>query len=347
MTNPFTQKIKNFTRSVQNTVTPLSARQSQLTAVETTSKDTRNPDLQNFIAWIRGNGLQKTNRFLFNIQTPQGLRSGILNYGNTSNDILLACEDISLPAKTIQTRTLRLTGLNEQRAHTVDYGGTQGFTVTFLVDHTHDLQTFFEDWTKLLVSHDTREIGEYESYIATATLHFLRPNFPGEQWTPFTQNFNSKFGSRLLERTKERATNYATQQVSKLKRDLTATIEKKKNTILGRQLGVYNKIKQATGIVDMLNEEVNRPSDVIVYSMKFNEIFPRSIVMSPLSQGSADVFKITVEFSFKTYDVQSKIERGAGATILIKTFNFLRKIGQRVGIPTNKSALARGVLSKL
>jgi hypothetical protein len=344
MTNPFTQKIKNFTRSVQGDVNPLSNTQpTPLPAVGTQEDDTRNPDLQNFIAWIRGNGLQKTNRFIFNIAVPQGLNSKILNYGNTSNDILLACEDISLPAKTIQTRTLRLTGLNEQRAHTVDYGGTQGFTVTFLVDHTHDLQRFFEDWTKLLVSHETREIGEYNTYIANATLHFLRPNYPGEQWTPFTQNFNTKFGSRLLERTKERATNYATQQVSKLRRDLTATIEKKKNTILGRQLGVYNKIKQATGIVDMLNEEVNRPSDVIVYSMTFKEIFPRSIIMSPLSQSSADVFKITVEFSFKTYDTQSKVVKGSSAKILDKTFNFLR----RVGVPTNKSAIARGVLSKL
>lgn len=313
-----------------------------LPTVDILSKDNRNPDLQNFIAWIRGNGLQKTNRFFFNIEVPQGLKPGILSYGNTSNDILLACEDISLPAKTIQTRTLRLTGLNEQRAHTVDYGGTQGFTVTFLVDHTHDLQTFFEDWTKLLVSHESREIGEYVSYIASATLHFLRPNYPGEQWTPFTQNFNTKFGSRLLQRAKERATNLATQGVSKLKRDLTATIEKKKNTILGSQLGVYNKIKKATGIVDMLNEEINRPSDVIVYSMRFNEVFPRSIVMTPLSQGSADVFKITIEFSFKTYDVGSSIVKDKKNT-LGKAFNFLRK----VGIPTNKSALARGALKIL
>ena len=303
--------------------------------------DVVNPDLQNFIAWVRGNGLQKTNRFLFSAGLPQGLNAKMQDgaYGNTNKDILLACEDISLPAKTIQTRTLRLNGLNEQRAHTVDYGGTQGLTVTFLIDTTHDLQTFFEDWTGLLVDHTTREIGEYKDYITTANLYFLRPNYPGEQWTPFTQNFNSKFGSRLLERTKQRATNYATQQVSKLKRDLTATIEKKKNTILGRQLGVYNKIKKATGIVDMLNEEINR-SDVIVYSMKFNEVFPRSIVMTPLSQGSADVFKITVEFSFKTYDIHSSIER---AGVLGKAFNFLRKIG----IPTNKSALARGALKIL
>ncbi len=346
MTNPFTQKIKNFTRSAQGA---LGNKQPPVLPLMTTTADKEktpiNPDLQNFIAWIRGNGLQKTNRFLLNIESPLGLISNATEdaAGIIKNDLILACEDISLPAKTIQTRTLRLSGLNEQRAHTVDYGGTQGFTVTFLVDHTHDLQTFFEDWTKLLVSHETREIGEYNSYTANATLYFLRPNYPGEQWTPFTQNFNTKFGSRLLERSKERATNYATQQVSKLKRDLTATIEKKKNTILGRQLGVYNKIKQATGIVDMLNEEVNRPSDVIVYTMTFKEIFPRSIVMSPLSQGSADVFKITVEFSFKTYDVKSKIERGSSANILNKTFNFLRKIG----VPTSKSALARGVLNKL
>jgi hypothetical protein len=307
-----------------------------------TTADVVNPDLQNFIAWVRGNGLQKTNRFLFSAGLPQGLNKKMENgaYGNANKDILLACEDISLPAKTIQTRTLRLNGLNEQRAHTVDYGGTQGLTVTFLIDNSHDLQTFFEDWTGLLVDHKTREIGEYKDYITTANLYFLRPNYPGEQWTPFTQNFNTKFGSRLLQRAKERATNLATQGVSKLKRDLTATIEKKKNTILGSQLGVYNKIKKATGIVDMLNEEINRPSDVIVYSMKFNEVFPRSIVMTPLSQGSADVFKITVEFSFKTYDIYSSIER---AGVLGKAFNFLRK----VGIPTNKSALARGALKIL
>lgn len=333
MTNPFLQKIKNVGDRLNK---------SQNLPLITKTANTSIPDLQNFIAWVRGNGLQKTNRFLFSVDTPKGLGGSIQSYGNTRNDHLLACEDVSLPAKTIQTRTLRLTGLNEQRAHTVDYGGTQGFTVTFLIDTTHDLQTFFEDWTKLMVSHETREIGEYDSYVSTAHLHFLRPNYPGEQWEPFTQNFNTKFGSRLVERAKERATNYATQQVSKLKRSLSETIEKKKNTILGRQLGVYNKIKKATGIVDILNEEINRPSDVTVYTMKFNEVFPRSIVTTPLSQGSSDVFKITVEFSFKTYDVDSKIVRDE-KDLLGKTFNFLRK----VGIPTSKSALARGVLNKL
>jgi hypothetical protein len=327
------QKIKNISRSAKN---KFDGSKKETQKKSGTTADVVNPDLQNFIAWVRGNGLQKTNRFLFSAGLPQGLNGTMKSYGNTLNDILLACEDISLPAKTIQTRTLRLNGLNEQRAHTVDYGGTQGFTVTFLIDHTHDLQTFFEDWTRLLVDHETREIGEYKDYISTANLYFLRPNYPGEQWEPFTQNFNTKFGSRLLERSKERATNLATQGVSKLKRDLTATIQKKKNTILGSQLGLYNKIKRATGIVDMLNEEINRPSDVIVYSMKFNEVFPRSIVMTPLSQGSADVFKITVEFSFKTYDIISSIERA-------KTFSFLR----RVGVPTNKSALARGALKQL
>jgi len=327
MTNPFLQKAKNFSKSVKNKFD----RSTDKNESPNNIKAPDNPDLQNFIAWIRGNGLQKTNRFLFYIVNPNGLTKE--KYGNTGNDILLAVEDISIPAKTIQTRTLRIAGL---------YGGTQVFTVTFLVDHTHDLQRYFEDWTRLMVSHESREVGEYDTYITKAHLYFLRPNYPGEQWKPFTQNFNTKFGARLLQRSKERATNYATQQVSKLKRSLSETIEKKKSSILGRQLGVYNKIKQATGIVDILNEEINRPSDVIVYTIDFNEVFPRSIVMSPLSQGSADVFKITVEFSFKTYDVSSTIVKDKKNT-LGKTFNFLRK----VGIPTNKSALARGVLSKL
>lgn len=339
MTNPFLQKAKNFSKSVKNKFDRSTNDNDDPGKI----KAPDNPDLQNFIAWVRGNGLQKTNRFLMYIENPRGLK--LKKYGNTSNDILLAVEDISIPAKTIQTRTLRIAGLNEQRAHTVDYGGTQGLSVTFLIDHTHDLQKYFEDWTRLMVSHETREIGEYDTYISKAHLYFLRPNYPGEQWEPFTQNFNTKFGARLLQRSKERATNYATQQLSKLKRSLSETIEKKKSSILGKQLGVYNKIKQATGIVDILNEEINRPSDVTVYTIDFNEVFPRSIVMSPLSQGSADVFKITVEFSFKTYDVNPpgivKDEKGIG--ILGKTFNFLRK----VGVPTNKSALARGVLSKL
>jgi hypothetical protein len=318
-------------KSLANKITPLAPS-------ETTAPDA--PDLQNFIAWVRGNGLQKTNRFYFYLETPPGIK--MKQYGNTKNDILLAAEDISIPAKTIQTRTLRIAGLNEQRAHTVDYGGTQGFTVTFLVDHTHDLQRYFEDWTKLMVSHESREVGEYDTYITKAHLYFLRPNYPGEQWEPFTQNFNTKFGSRLLQRSKERATNYATQQISKLKRSLSETIEKKKNSILGRQLGVYNKIKKATGLVDILNEEINRPSDVIVYTMDFNEVFPRSIVMSPLSQGSTDLFKITIEFSFKTYDISDSIVKDKKGT-LGKAFNFLRK----VGVPTNKSALARGALKIL
>ena len=289
-------------------------------------------DLENFMAWIRGNGLQKNYRFLVDFKFPPCILSSKKIKSSDRTNLLLACEDMSLPAKTIQTRTLRLNGLDEQRVHTIDYGGTQGFTLTFLVDPTHEVREFFETWMNSMVDQRTREIAEYNSYTTTLDLFFLRPNLPGESWAPITQNINAKPGSAAGRKLLERGVSALGNKIGQLEGQLREGITENRDKLLGKNLVAYNKVKGV--IKPLLEDRIEKPSDVSVFWIGFNEIFPRSISGSMLSHSNTDIYKIVVEFAFKDYVIQSTIVEPG-------TFSGVTKFLRKLGIPTSKSDLAR------
>lgn len=318
------------------------------------------PTLSQFLAWIRSTGLQKNNRFFLKINPPTGfvqqkpvkLSEGIMFQLDTEltlnstmtklQDVHLACEDISLPTKTLQTRTLRLNGLNEQRAHTIDYGGESGVTITFLVDTKHEAQSFFESWIALAVNDVTREIGEYKSYASKMSVIFLRPLSGDEPWDPYRRG---EFGaSSFKAKLKERAINLAANEVSKLKTGLLQAVEKKKQTILGKQLGLYNKLKGVLPLDSLLNDNKSEISDVAVYSIDFDGVFPKTIATTQLAQGSTEVYKVTVTFAFTKYTVSDmwkvKADSLGGGNFVM---NFLKK----AGLPTTMSGIGKAAIKIL
>lgn len=297
--------------------------------------------LGDFLAWVRSAGLQKTNRFFVDIVAPRGLVNGqdIDNraFSNFRRDMLLACEEINVPPRSVQTRTLRLGGLNERRANTIDYGGD--FTLTFLVDNTNDIQRFFERWLNLEVNQYTREVSEYAEYTTTVDLWFLRPYSPNE-----TYNALSRYQSgvnKFLTQAKERITNLAAAEVGRFKTKLKNAFDTKKRDVIGNNMNTYNRLKSVLPL-ELLIDSNNGPSDFAMYKMSFKEAFPTQITRSVMSQGGTDVMRITVQFAFKEYttDMTGIMKSGPDDNFIL---NFIK----RTGIPTSKSGLARAAINLL
>ena len=95
--------------------------------------DTHIPTLQEFIALSKRNGFSRTDRFAVGFFPPGTMSTGPWDL----KDLALLCEEASFPTKTLNTRTLRIHGLNEQRAHTLDYGG-ESISFTFIVDQSSE-----------------------------------------------------------------------------------------------------------------------------------------------------------------------------------------------------------------
>ena len=300
------------------------------------SKDVDPFNFQQFLTWVRTTGLQKTNRFFVDISTPVGFsKEPIKDILSRRKDILLACEEINVPPRTIQTRTLRLNGLNERRANTIDYGNE--FTLTFLVDSTNEIQDYFERWMNLEVDQYTREVGEYKDYISTVDLWFLRPYSPSETYDALSRYQNPV--NKALNIAKNRAINLAAAEVSKFKTKLKTAFDNAKQKAIGSNIGVYNKIKSILPLELVANTD---PTDFAMYQISFKECFPTQITRSVMSQGGTDVLRITVTFAFKDYFTKATGMQKSGPEE-----NFILNFVKRVGIPTSKSALAKAALNLL
>lgn len=299
--------------------------------------------LPEFLAWVRSAGLQKTNRFFVDIEIPPKVLMssiedrGVGGIGTKKHDVLLACEEINMPPRSIQTRTLRLGGLNERRASTIDYGGD--FTLSFLVDSTHEVQDFIERWMNLAVNQKTREVSEYRDYARSVSLYFLRPFSPNEVYQPLSRIQNSP--NKFLNTAKNRILNLAAAEVGKFKTRLKQSIETKKQVALGSNLGVYNRIKGLIPL-ELLARGEDAPSDYIMYKIRFDEAFPVQITRSVMSHGGTDVLRISVQFAFKEYTTRSTDVMTAD-----KDDNFVLNFVKRMGLPTSKSSIAQAAINLL
>lgn len=325
------------------------------------SQDVTPHSLGDFLAWVRSAGLQKTNRFFVDIALPRPLNFNAASTEGTilsrfkesaidaayrpeskrieryRRDILLACEEINVPPRSIQTRTLRLGGLNEKRANTIDYGGD--FTLTFLVDNTHEVQEFFERWMNIEVNQTTREVGEYTDYASTVDLWFLRPFTPNETYNALSRYQSGS--SRFLSAAKDRVLNLAASEVGRFKTRLRTAFDTQKRKVIGSNIGVYNRLKAVLPL-ELLVDANNGPSDFAMYKISFKEAFPTQITRSVMSHGGTDVMRITVQFAFKEYEtLESGLQKSSPDDNPV--FNFIK----RVGIPTSKSAIARSALNLL
>ena len=251
--------------------------------------------LQEFIALVKRNGLARTDRFVVNFAVPQ--------------DVILLCEEASFPGKTIDTRTLRIHALNEQRAHTITYGGDM--TLTFIVDNTWRVRDLFEGWLNncIGVSSNTslqpsayREVEFYDNYIDTITITALAP-FSDATALPPVGNGLSNDG---LSAAVALVTGGANDATSKIKGSVLGVALSN----IAQQLitSPLEKLAQSTLIPSsIVPEQPTRVAEVATYSLILHEAFPKSIESQPMSSNSANqIHRLKVTFAYKYYTVATQ-----------------------------------------
>ena len=210
--------------------------------------------LQEFIALVKRNGLARTDRFVVNFAVPQ--------------DVILLCEEASFPGKTIDTRTLRINGLSEQRAHTKNYGGD--LTLTFLVDNSWGVRDVFETWMETCIGAGSttdsiqpaayREVGFYSDYVNDITITALTPIGSSTPLPPIPSNSPFSAESAIF------------------------PIDTK-------------------GIP----EQPTVVAEVPTYSIIVREAFPKAIDSQPMSSSSVNqIHRLKVTFAYKYYTVASQ-----------------------------------------
>ena len=139
--------------------------------------------LQEFIALGKQTYFARADRFQVNFKLPAAMAE--FDTSHTRN-LSLLCENTTLPGKSVGSRTLRINGVNEQRAHTVDYGDT--ITFDFIVDLSWTPRRLFEAWTELCITdvgasdgiRGAREVGYYSDYISEIDIITLKPDLSDE-----------------------------------------------------------------------------------------------------------------------------------------------------------------------
>lgn len=142
------------------------------------------PNLQDFISNARNTGFARRNRFLVEFFPPRiNLGAGnVPTIPNQNNVVGMLCEEAIFPGKSIETRSLRINALTEQRANYVDYKNRM-VSFRFLIDNTWGVKNFFNDWMALAVNPMTlgafapREVGFYSDYIGVVNIYSLAPIF--------------------------------------------------------------------------------------------------------------------------------------------------------------------------
>lgn len=128
-----------------------------------TTPDVKVPTLREFIALVRKKGLARQERFFVEISA-------------LNQDLTLLCDEATLPGKNIAVRTLRINGMDEYRAATVDYGGNS-ITLTFIIDTDWTARQAMEEWVATCVNNrmEGNEVGFYADYVQNIGLYTLVP----------------------------------------------------------------------------------------------------------------------------------------------------------------------------
>lgn len=128
--------------------------------------------LQDFLAQAESTNFARANRFEIVIHPPMSMQGP---GGGDQSNIAIMIEDAALPGKSIGTSKLRLHGLDEHRARTVDFFG-EAINFTFYVDDSWNIKKFFEQWQELMIDSRSREVGFYKDYVGAIELRTLSVN---------------------------------------------------------------------------------------------------------------------------------------------------------------------------
>jgi hypothetical protein len=144
-------------------------------------------NVQNFQAQVLGRGLAKTNRFEVFIQNPTPLRLNRESSNETFTpigrllalspisdqaEISLLCEQAAFPFLNIQTKPYRIYGPTYPRPVVSDYGG-EGVALTFHLDRSMKVKTFFDNWMQTTVAESSYNVRYKRDYATTVEIKQL------------------------------------------------------------------------------------------------------------------------------------------------------------------------------
>lgn len=260
------------------------------------------PSLTDFLAFVRYNALARQERF-----------NATFYWGANNEDkykLSLLCEQATLPGKVINTRNLRINGLNEQRAETLDYMG-DSITLQFLVDTDFTAKNYMDEWMNACVSKVERgkEVGFYSNYAKPIDLSVLAPGgIPGEalyNWSPTDADIGLRQGADTLGKTAGavigRGINLGKQRFN--------TEFAKAKAQLGRII---------SPLVNNQFTDLLRTPEKVVYQVTLHECFPKQINMVPLGYDAVGVQRLSVTFAYKYWtskvlDETTASEEAAGS----------------------------------
>lgn len=270
------------------------------------------PTLQEFIALSKRNGFSRTDRFAVGIFPPQQMSSGPWDV----RDIALLCEEATFPTKTLNTRTLRIHGLNEQRAHTVDYGG-ESISFTFIVDQSWQTRLFFEEWMRLCVGRSVnndelgvgrtqgalREVEFYDNYISNIQISAFAPMGSDVPLPPIggTGLFSA---ANLLSSAKAFVTSGLNTETARITGNVLG------KSLSGLAQGLIGDIESAVFPIDTkgIPERPDTQAEYPIYDIILRECFPKSIEAQPMSSNSANQFhRLRVTFAYKYYTTKQQL----------------------------------------
>ena len=122
-----------------------------------------NFSLDTFRSTVLKSSLARNNRFEVIISSPPGLTAGLVN---------LYCEQASLPALNISSKSFKIFGPTYQRPIYSEYGG-EGIALNFHVDRDMRVKEFFEDWMHIIVDKNNFTIGYQKDYVTRITISQL------------------------------------------------------------------------------------------------------------------------------------------------------------------------------
>lgn len=256
------------------------------------------PTLNDFLAMARSRNFSRTDRFLVHFNLPAGLAD---EFGSDITDLTLMCEEAAFPGKTITPRPLRINGMTENRAHTVDYMG-DSITFQFLVDSTWLPRRVMERWMQLCVDgpESSREVGFYQDYISTINIYALVPATPelegvSRSSTPADRGARTGLGTsdsvlrNIINRTKRAVDD----QLDKAKTKVTSFIDPKATDLLKNAERILNIYKGGT------DPNADIPAEKAVWGMQLFEAWPRVINVQQVAYGNHGFHKLNVTFTYK------------------------------------------------
>jgi hypothetical protein len=112
--------------------------------------------LSEFIAKIRSEGLLLGSHF-YVIMTPPFYTE------NNGGEIMMMCDSINVPGKTIATQDIRMYGETREIPYMPIYPTLEA---SFIVDRRLRVKQFFEDWMNSVINNNTRELA-YRNFYST------------------------------------------------------------------------------------------------------------------------------------------------------------------------------------